>query len=449
MKRRSTISLVAALAGALLFAGGAPAYASVSTSDAVLGKTAAERGIAETELPDLVAKHAIVMTPDGTVYYERAASERIKIASLTKVMTALVALENSSMDDVVTIDHAAATIGESSANLREGDQLPMSEALIGLMVSSGNDAAMAIAQTVGAKLDPTSGDPRQVFVDAMNARAEKLGLKDTHFTNPHGLDEDAWAGDMYSTPRDLIAIYAEAMKNEQFRAIEGSDRTDLNVTSADGSARTIPLHPLNKIRGKHGNTGGKTGTTNLAGKCFVGAFEREGAGEVYVAVFNSTEDDVRFADTVALADWYYGHLATVPFANTPTMHGDVPVMAEATCSDWSDKTASVTVADPTKTVQVFSLAGKIAQTVDLKTLSGSVEKGDAAGSITLSQDGEDVGSMELVTAEAVAGTNPFEWVMVRFDRVIRFFEGEPSMAESSVLNEAPDPLAFDSWGAEA
>lgn len=425
------------------------AYAEVRTNDIILGKSADERGIAATELPDILAQHALVITPDGTTYYERDADTPIKIASVTKVMTALVALENSELTDVITVDKTAASVGESSVGLLEGDTLTMEEALVGLMVMSGNDTATAIAIHVGAKIDPSSTDPYQTFVDTMNARAKELGCVDTLFENPHGLDFGVWEGDMHSTTRDIMKIYAAAMQNEQFRTFDNSDRTTMEVTSADGTARTLNLKVRNKIRGQEGNIGGKTGSTYDAGECFVSAFSRETGGEVYIAVFGSTGDIERFDDTLALANWYYNHLATVPLVNTQTMRGDAPVLAHATCTDWTDKTALITAADPSATMTVFSLAGTLEQTVDLKDLGGTVEKGTDAGTLTYTQAGEVVGEMKLVAAEEVAGTNPLEWLMVQFDRALRFFQGKPSVAESSVLNEAPDPLALDNWNATA
>lgn len=183
---------LAAFCTLLLFAGSlmlcpAPAYAKVQTSDIVCGETAQERGLAESDLPDISAEHAMVIDAEGTVYFERDADEQVRIASLTKLMTAIVALENAELTDTITVDHAAATIGESTANLREGDTLTLETALRGLLIPSGNDAAMAIATSVGAIIDPSSDDPYATFVDAMNKKAEELGL-DAVFANPHGLD---------------------------------------------------------------------------------------------------------------------------------------------------------------------------------------------------------------------------------------------------------------------
>ncbi|WP_234346318.1 D-alanyl-D-alanine carboxypeptidase family protein [Collinsella provencensis] len=439
------LSLATALA---IAASPVPALGEVRTSDIILGKTAEERGIDASELPDLVCPHAMLMTQDGTVLFERDADAPIRIASTTKVMTALLALENCELTDIVTVDHAAATVGESNVKLQEGDTLTMEEALTGLMVHSGNDAAMAIATTVGAHIDPSSNNPFQTFVDAMNKRAQELGCTDTLFENPHGLDFNGWEGDLHSTARDILTIYAAAMKNDDFRRINNSDRTDMHVTSADGTERTVELTVRNEIQGQQGNIGGKTGSTYEAKRCFVGAFSRENGGEVYVAVFGDETSEERFGDTLALANWYYDHLAEIPLVNTNATYGGKPLVAEATCLDWTDKTVRVTADNPDATVSVFSLAGPLEQSVDLKDYSGTVKRGASAGAVTYTQDGVEVGSVELVTAEPVEEPTLFDSLMIQFDRLIRFFKGEPSTAESSVYCEAPDPLACDNWNPE-
>lgn len=198
MRKPRAATIAAALATALaLFAGfPIPAHAEIRTSDVILGTTAADRGIVQGELPDITAPHAMVLGQDGLAYYERNADEPIKIASVTKVMTALVALEHCELTDIVTVDYAAATVGESSLGLLEGDALTMEDALTGLMVMSGNDAATAIAIAAGAKIDPATTDPYSTFIEAMNQKAKDLGCTDTVFENPHGLDFDSWAGDL-------------------------------------------------------------------------------------------------------------------------------------------------------------------------------------------------------------------------------------------------------------
>lgn len=436
------------MAFALMFATSpSTSFAQVLTSDIILGASADARGIDASELPDISSPHAMVLSQDGTAYYERSADEAIKIASVTKVMTALVALENCNLFDTVTVDRTAATVGESSLGLLEGDTLTMEDALTGLMVMSGNDAATAIAIAAGSKIDPTTNDPYATFIKAMNDKASELGCTNTVFENPHGLDFDAWAGDLHSTTRDITTVYAAAMKNEDFRAIDNSDRTSITVTSADGSSRTLPLTVRNQIQGQDGNIGGKTGTTFEAGNCFVGAFTRENGGEVYVAVFGAQDNDARFADTLALANWYYSHIVEVPIINTPVVRNGVPLVGEAACSAWCDRTAAVTIKDPEATFSVFSLGGELEQTISYDELSGAVEQGATVGSISFQQQDATVAQAELVAAESVAAPNPLEWLLVQFDRLVRRFKGEPLTAETLTLNEAPNALKLDAWGA--
>lgn len=256
---------------------GTPALAGAETrmTDIVCGVTAEERGLADADLPDIEAAQAIVMDPNGTVYFERDADTQTKIASITKVMTAIVALENADLSTTITVDHAAATVGESTAHLQEGDTLTLETALRALLIPSGNDAAMAIATTVGAIIDPASTDPYATFIQAMNDKAAELGM-DATFTNPHGLDFGDWVGDMHASARDVVTMFSYAMKNDTFREIDGSGDNTITVTGADGAEREVTFKVRNDILGQEGNVGGKTGTTYDAGTCFVGTFQRDG-----------------------------------------------------------------------------------------------------------------------------------------------------------------------------
>lgn len=202
---KRSAQLTAGIACALALAAGVPsiANAQVLTTDIVCGKTADARGITAENLPDIDATNAIVMSKDGSVYYARSADEQVKIASITKVMTAILTVENCKMDEKITVSNAAATVGNSTAGLLEGDELTVEQALRGLMIPSGNDAAIALAEHVGKKIDPKTKDAVATFVKAMNERAKKLGCTGTLFENPHGLDFDEWTGDMHSTAHDV------------------------------------------------------------------------------------------------------------------------------------------------------------------------------------------------------------------------------------------------------
>lgn len=413
----------------------ATALASQPDTDIICGAPESERQDAAEDRPDISARNAIVVGQDGTVYYERDADKQVKIASITKVMTAIVALENADLDDEVVVDHAAATVGQSSADLREGDVLTMEEALRALLIPSGNDAGMAIASTVGAMIDPESDDPYAVFIQAMNDKAAELGM-DSKFTNPHGLDFDGWEGDMHSSARDVATMFAYAMKNDTFRSLTASDENVIEVTGADGEERSIAMIERNTILGKEGNIGGKTGGTYDALQCFVGAFSRENGGEVYTVVLGCDGDKERFADTLTLANWYYDHVVAYPVTtSTVTAMNGAPLVARVPHADWTDKDVDVTVADPEATVPVFSLAGDVEQDIQVDTVSGNVTEGQKLGTLTLTQDGREIASVELVSAENQNAPDPVSWVLVQIDRLVRLVTGDPADTSTEIISE--------------
>lgn len=438
VKRSAQLTVGLACAVALVAGIPSVAGAQVLTTDNICGKAADARGIAAEDLPDIDASNAFVMGKNGTVYYARSADEQVKIASITKVMTAILAVENCKMDEKITVSNAAATVGNSTAGLLEGDELTVEQALRGLMIPSGNDAAIALAEHVGKKLDLKTKDAVATFVKAMNERAKKLGCTGTLFENPHGLDFDEWAGDMHSTAHDVALMMQEAMKDDTIREVMASKDPWIEVTGADGSDHSHSMETHNVLLDQDGNIGGKTGTTDDAGYCFASAYNRDG-DEIYTVVLNSSTTDQRFADTATLASWYYDHKVTVEIANTQkkTANGN-PLMARVSQTDWTDKTIDATLADPTAQATVFSLAGEVTEKVSYDDLSGTVHVGDKVGSVTLKQDGTKIAVMDLVADEEGTGPNPIEWLLVKLDRLGRRIDNRPLTAESETVAKAPE-----------
>ena len=438
VKRSAQLTVGLACAVALVAGIPSVAGAQVLTTDNICGKAADARGIAAEDLPDIDASNAFVMGKNGTVYYARSADEQVKIASITKVMTAILAVENCKMDEKITVNNAAATVGNSTAGLLEGDEFTVEQALRGLMIPSGNDAAIALAEHVGKKLDPKTKDAVATFVKAMNEQAKKLGCTGTLFENPHGLDFDEWAGDMHSTAHDVALMMQEAMKDDTIREVMASKDPWIEVTGADGSDHSHSMETHNVLLDQDGNIGGKTGTTDDAGYCFASAYNRDG-DEIYTVVLNSSTTDQRFADTATLASWYYDHKVTVDIANTQkkTANGN-PLMARVSQTDWTDKTIDATLADPTAQATVFSLAGEVTEKVSYDDLSGTVHVGDKVGSVTLKQDGTKIAVMDLVADEEGTGPNPIEWLLVKLDRLGRRIDNRPLTAESETVAKAPE-----------
>ncbi len=157
---------------------------------------------------ELSAKAAAVIdVQSGRILYEKNAGKQMRIASLTKIMTAIVAIENGDLKEKVKVKPRAVGVEGSSIYLKPGEEIPLEHLLYGLMLRSGNDAAVAIAEHVGGSMEG--------FVYKMNEKAEYLGLENTHFRNPHGLD----APQHYSSAEDLARLTAYALKNPVFRKI--------------------------------------------------------------------------------------------------------------------------------------------------------------------------------------------------------------------------------------
>ena len=431
-----------ALAVSLAFAPGL-AFAGVAKTDVIAGETMESRGLAVSQCPSVDATYVYVVDGDGTVYFERGADTQTHIASVTKIMTAIIALENSQLTDQVTVSAEAASIGESSASLKEGDVLSMEDAIKALLTSSGNDAAIAIADTVGAKLGGAGG-AQAAFVAAMNAKAANLGCVNTLFANPHGLDFDKYAGDMHSTARDVATMSAYAMKNQTFRDIVSKDKATISVTRA-GVQTPLELESTDELIGVYeGACGIKTGFTSLAGECFAGACNRDGR-DLYAIVLNSSSEQQRFTDAKTLFDWVYANSVSYPYAHvdeTTTMTWasstkDVPVVAEVAHTDWVDKTVKATFSDPDGALDVFALKGNVSCTMTFDKVSGNVREGDKVGSAVFKQHNETLATVDLIACEDVAAPNPLEAVGIWVSRLMSNFTGGATVAASVDLNDTP------------
>ncbi len=213
------------------------------------------------------AQYACVLDAQtGRVIFEKNSRERHSMASTTKIMTALTALENSSLDDMITVGKNAAGTEGTSLYLKAGDKVTLRDLLYGLMLQSGNDAAIAIAEHVAGSVDE--------FAALMTSRAKTIGAKNTSFKNPNGLDEDGH----YTTAYDLALITREALKNETFAEIVATK----SKTIRDGT-QTITNH--NKLLNIYpGCVGVKTGFTKKTGRCLVSSAKRDGKQMVAVTL---------------------------------------------------------------------------------------------------------------------------------------------------------------------
>ncbi len=216
------------------------------------------------------------------IFEQDNAHERLPMASTTKTMTALLVIENCVMEEIVTVPKEAVGVEGSSIYLREGDKYTVKELLYGLMLRSGNDAATALAIH-------TAGSVKN-FADMMNCRAEIAGLKDTHFTNPHGLHDE----NHYTSAYDLCKLGCIAMKNAIFRQIVSTKK----VVVGEGELRRVWSNKNKILFLYEGGNGIKTGFTKKAGRCLIASAERDGVTVVSV-VLNRGD---MFNDCMSLMD---------------------------------------------------------------------------------------------------------------------------------------------------
>jgi D-alanyl-D-alanine carboxypeptidase (penicillin-binding protein 5/6) len=241
--------------------------------------------------PAVDARAFVVEDGRGEILAGRNDRSPEAIASITKLMTVLVALEHHALSDVVAVDPRAAAVGQESIELEPGERLSVADLVRGALIQSANDAAVALALSV-------SPDVRS-FAALMNAKAAQLGLRDTHFVNPDGLDEPG----AYSTADDVTTLARAAMRVPFIR------ETVAEQTAAIGGGRT--LHTWNDLLGVvPGVVGVKTGHTGAAGWCEVLA-DRVGATTLYVTVLGSPSRAVRNAALERLLSWAIGEIGTV------------------------------------------------------------------------------------------------------------------------------------------
>lgn len=229
--------------------------------------------------PSLSADSAVVMTGDGRLLYEKNGQARALVASTTKLMTAIITLENAQLNELVDIKPEYCNIEGSSMYLRAGERYTVKDLLLGLLLVSGNDAACALACHTAGSLEG--------FVGLMNEKARELGMAGSSFANPHGLD----AQDHYSTALDMAKLMCYCMDNDSFRRLCGVKSCLVHGQTLVNHNRLLDLCP--------GCVGGKTGYTLSAGRCLVSCCERKGLRLVCVTL--SAPDD--WNDHLALYDW--------------------------------------------------------------------------------------------------------------------------------------------------
>ncbi len=313
----------------------------------------------------------VVNASTGEVLAARNPNARVPIASITKLMTVLVTLEHAKLSDVVRVDRDAAKVGESTINLRAGERLTVHDLVAAALIQSANDAAVALAQYVGHGSTPA-------FIALMNAKARRLGLTNTHFVRPDGLDAKA----EYSSAADVVTLAEVAMHNPTIRRIVGERSAiiagDRHLTTWDDLLGVFP-----------GLIGVKTGHTDNAGWCQVAAVRGDGL-TIYTAILGSPSRSRRNADLSLLLAWGLSRYRVTPLVQTGRTYASAGI-------GYGRKPVALVAEKPlTRSVR---LGHPFVERVTAPTVvSLPVAAGQPLGEVRVYQDGRLVGTRRLVAA---------------------------------------------------
>lgn len=330
---------------------------------------------AEGEPEDLYARSAVLMDADtGRILFEKNGSEQMPMASTTKIMTLLVTLENADLEGTVQVSAYAASMPKVRLNLQEGETYRLKDLCYSLMLESHNDSAVAIAEHVGGSVEG--------FASMMNQKARDLGCYHSYFITPNGLDAEDEYGKHSITAKDLARIMRCCMQNEEFLSI--TRQPSWSFSSLDGS-RSFTVNNKNAfLNMMEGALTGKTGFTNGAGYCYVGALEREGKRLIAVVLACGWPNNRtwKWSDTKKLMS--YG----IENFHKKTVGEEKLEMEPVRILD--GQTASVRASADVRTEQVLLKEGDTFQMDVLKpdALPAPVQKGELVGTVIYYLNGE-------------------------------------------------------------
>ena len=350
--------------------------------------------------PPVTARAYILVNPvTHEVLAARRPDARLPMASTTKLMTAVVTMQRARLGDLVVVPRVAATAGGSTSDLVPGERLTVRTLLTGLMVASGNDAAVALAFHIGRGSEAR-------FVGMMNREARQLGLVNTHYANPHGLDH---AGH-YSTVRDMVTLGEQAMGYPVIRSVV---RRRVAFIPGPGGRGTRRLESENDLLALDRDADGvKTGHTDGAGYAMVAHARRASNGiELYAAMIGSPSRAQRARDAKRLLDWGFAQYVRV----VPLEAGRVVVRVPV--RDRPGVTAPLTV-DRTLTVSIHTGRTLRRTLVVPVELTGPLAAGTAVGQVTIEDGAQVLGTRRLVVAEAVDGPSIAERIRSGLGRLL-------------------------------
>ena len=325
------------------------------------------------------AKSALLYEPKTqTFIYSKNIDEQLPMASTTKIMTGILAIEMLDLDEELTVPEEAVGVEGSSVYLRAGDTLTVRDLVYSLLLQSANDAAQMLAIRMGGD---TYG-----FSVIMNERAAELGLSGTHFDNPHGLDSETH----YTTARDLALLTAHALKNEEFRRVVSTYKYSFLLSE---KMRTVVNH--NKLLKRYdGAIGVKTGYTKRSGRCLVSAAER--GGLTLIAVTLDSPDDWR--EHTQMLDLGFSEYERVRVADIINTEFKIPLLS-------SDiEYVRATIKDPEEIHLIKKISDpKILSVADVKQYAvAPIKIGDKLGEVIFTSGDREIARADIIAIENAA-----------------------------------------------
>lgn len=419
--------LCAALASLTLLTTGTQAFASIQVMSPVeeplevlkldeeLPEAIPVSGLADRSIP---AKSAIMIDQQqGMILYEKNADEQLPPASITKVMTLLLAMEalesgRINLDDLVSASDYACSMGGSQIWLKPGEQMTVNDLIKAVAISSANDASVAIGEHIAGTND--------AFIDMMNIRAQELGMANTHFLNCTGLDEPGHL----TTARDIAAMSRELMKHPRIR-----DYSTVWMDSLrNGETELVNTNRLVRFYG--GTTGLKTGTTNGAGSCLSATAERDNLGLVAVVMGCPTSDE-RFASARSLLDYGFANYTSVTAPPIDDQLAPVKVLKGV------GEEVPVTYDPPGEFVVAKQKKDSITQEITMvPDVEAPVHAGQILGKAEVIIDGNVVGAYDIKAAEEMERITILRAFQKLAKALLRLSDGEAAAPEALGTTEA-------------
>lgn len=345
---------------------------------------------------DIPHEALLLVSRDGRELWSANADQTRAMASLTKIMTAMVVLDRVNLDETIQVTATDIATGGSNANLLPGETMTVRQALEALLLVSGNEVANALARHVAGSAEE--------FVAIMNDRALRLGMSDTRFANPHGIDQSGH----YSTAADLAILARHAMKVDEIRRI-----SKMQYFDPDGDGPRPRQQNTNLLIGDYpAATGLKTGWTSRAGFCLISSASINGL-ELYAVVLGTPNEKARFDVASQVMDWGFDNLAYQSVVTQGQQFGSVQV------SDYLDRSVQA-VSSSSFSDYVFAPAGEITAEVEIvPEIEAPVNAGDRLGTVRLVQGDRLIYQTALVSGVSVERPGVFERVWIAIQRLFR------------------------------